>query len=183
MIIYGKPDVPIPGPSAPLSDLFQFPVMQTREDYRELFRSEPPEPDPMLRRKHWLDPGYAGMQEDDGEEVSYIVLAVDPRTGQPKLNSNGAPYLTTLTISKYLAGRVNIPAGMANEYPAETPIMRFTQYQIPLRPLHADEYLAMSPGPISVPIVINRAKQSVDLRSILDKVRELLSQLESRLPR
>jgi hypothetical protein len=181
MIIYPKPDAPIASAQEPIQSIYLFPVMQTWDDYRELFHSDPPQPDPSLRAKYWLDPAYAGMAEDDGEEVTYTVVAYDPRTGAYKVDSNGNPVLTTLTISKWFAGRVNMPQGFANEFPSTAAIGRFKPLPVPIRQLHPDEYIAMSGGLLPQPVVINRRKITVTARDIASKIRALLDELDSKL--
>jgi len=181
MIIYPKPDVPIASAQEPIQSIYLFPVMQTWDDYRELFRSDPPLPDPNFRAKYWLDPGYAGMAEDDGEEVSYTVAAYDPRTGAYRVDANGNPVVTTLTISKWLAGRVNMPRGITNEFPAAAAISRFKPLPVPIRQLHPDEYLAMSGGLLPQPVVVNRRKITVTAKDISARIRALLDELDSKL--
>lgn len=180
MTIYGKPEIPIRKPTEPFSVLYQFPVFQTRDDYREVMGKEPPPPDPSIRRKNWMDPAYAHLTEENGEEVSYLILAVDPATNRPRLNADGRPYLVTTTMSAYVAGRVNIPYGIANEFPAGTQIMRFS-YQPPVRNLHPDEELRMTPGPMGTVIVINRALQQETVSDYLRQIRELLDKIERRI--
>lgn len=180
MTIYGKPEIPIANPTEPLSALYQFAVFQTREDYREIMGTDPPPPNPSIRRKHWMDPAYSHLTEDNGEEVSYTILAVDPATNRPRLNTAGKPYLVTTTIPAYIAGRVNIPYGVANEFPSNTPIMRFS-YQPPVRNLHEDEELQMTPGPMGTVIVVNRTLQQESLSEYLRQIRELLDKIERRI--
>lgn len=180
MTIYGKPEIPISSPTEPFSALYQFPVFQTREDYRQVMGKEPPPPDPSLRRKHWMDPAYSHLTEDNGEEISYLILAVDPITNRPRLNEDGKPYLVTTTIPAYIAGRVNIPHGVANEFPAGSRIMRFS-YQPPVRALHKDEELDMTPGPMGTVIVVNRAIQQESVTDYLRQIRELLDKIERRI--
>jgi hypothetical protein len=121
------------------------------------------------------------MAEDDGEEVSYTILSVDPKTGSYRVREDGTPVLTTLTISKYLAGRVNIPTGQTNEFPSTAPISKFIPLPVPLRQLHPDEYLAMSGGIFPQPVVINRRKITTTAKDIAAKIRALLDELDSKL--
>lgn len=180
MIIYGKQDIPIRKSSEPITALYKFPVSQTREDYRTLTGKEPPPPNPMLRRKHWFDPQYSLMTGDDGEEVIYLVLAIDPATNRPRLNKDGKPYLTYTSMPTYIAGQVNIPQGLANEFPSDSPIMRFSHHP-PVRPLHDDEELVLSSGPMGSVMVINKTLQTGSVSDWIRQIRELLDKIESRI--
>lgn len=163
MIILPKKTVPVAQPEAPLHDIMLFPYYQTREDVLADLGAKAASvmgpPDPSMRRKHWYDPAYAGA-EDDGEPVFYDVVHLHPQTGQPVLGADGRPKLTRLALSKPEAGRLNIGTGAANEFPAATVFMRLQPYPFPVRPLHPDEELAMSSGPMPVVVVRNRVLQA-----------------------
>jgi hypothetical protein len=155
MIIRPVNKVPIDKPVSSEFDLIIFPVYQTRDDYRQEFGADPPPPDPMIRRKHWFDPQYSDVLEDNGETAMYQVIKRNPQTGQLILDSLGRPQIGYLVIPTYIAGRVNIPQGLANEFPPETPIMKFAGYPFPIRPLHADEELKAPATPFGDLTVVN----------------------------
>jgi hypothetical protein len=189
MIIKGNPNVkPIREAYAPLTELQVFDVYQTRQDYEEATGNPCPPPDPKRRRKHWFDPAYAGVsqEDDDGQLVFYQALAVNPRTRAVVRDFNGKPMLTTIALSKWEAGQVNIPEGTANEFPLSEPIMMFDQIQTPLRSLTPEEELEFY-GPMGVVRVVNTVLRDADkakseqftaadreaLRQILQIVREI----------
>lgn len=147
MVIEPKNQSPITTEVGGVMDLVVVPVFQTRDDYKARYGAEPPPPDPMRRAKHWFDPAYVGAI-DDGEMVPYLTLAVHPSTGQPIPGPDGNPRLATIWLTKEEAGSVNIPAGTANEFPANMPVMRLAPIHPPVRPLHPDERLEFGMGGI-----------------------------------
>lgn len=151
MIIHPKSDVPIAVPEAPLSDIYLFPVYQSREDVynsglsRSLIEKVLPPCNQNRRAKHWFDPRYVDA-EDDGEPVIYDVVQFNPNTGMPVLDQDGKPKITKLAMEKSAAGRMNIGTGRANEFPLDSTYMRLKPYPVPIRELHPDEELAAAAG-------------------------------------
>lgn len=185
MIIRPRNQVPIQTERGTLFDLMVFPLYQTRADYAEDHGGqEPPPPDPSQRAKHWYDPRFTGMQEDDGETVSYLVLGRNPRTGEVLLDGMGRPRLVDLVLPTYIAGRVNIPSGLANEFPQNTTIMKLQPYPFPIRELHADEDLRRPETPFGDVVVFNirLAAQSKENRPGFDaEDRMLLKSIQGKL--
>lgn len=195
MIIRPGTDFPIKVARASLFALSVFHIYQTPADYALDHNGvEPPPPDPLFRAKSWYDPAYAGMTEDDGNTVSYLTVHRDPRTGKPLLGANGRVKVGPMVMSTYLAGRVNLLRGLtANEFPLDTPIMKFTGYPFPIRELHADEELRAPSTPFGDVEVVNVRLLEVDRdqkdgftekdRVILQNIEHMLVELlVSRLP-
>lgn len=155
MIIRPKNEIPIPEAYGQEQDLWIFPVYQTRADYAsDHGGKEPPPPDPAMRCKHWYDPLYAGISEDNGEVAVYDVVHRHPITDQLVLDALGRPRITKLLLPVHIAGRVNIPEGTANEFPADATISRLRPYPVPIRMLHNDEEIRSSSSPFNPNITV-----------------------------
>jgi hypothetical protein len=192
MVITPLNKVPIDKPLGTDLDLIIFPIYQTREDYRQQFGAEPPPPDPTLRSKYWFDPQYSDIEEDNGEVAVYQVVRRDPRTGKLVLDSLGRPQIAPLVIPAYIAGRVNIPYGRANEFPPDAVISRLAPYPVPVRPLHGDEELRAPATPFSdsaVVVNVRLAAQQQDQaegftpddRIRLKQIQALLEQISAKI--
>ncbi len=189
MIIRPRNIVPIPTARGSLFDLIVFPVYQTREDYAEDHGGqEPPPPDPNLREKNWYDPRYKDVAEDNGEVAIYRVVMRDPRTGEPSYDEQGRPRIGTLILPQHIAGRVNIPYKQAaNEFPADSPIMRLKPYPYPIRELHEDEELRRPDHPMGDVYVVNRRLEKPappepqQLADAIARIEELLRKIAAKL--
>ncbi len=180
MTIRPNPVVPINMETTSAIELTKFPIYQTRTDYAaEHGGEEPPDPAQSIRRKHWYDPRYKDVNEDNGEVAVYTVIASDIHTGKPLLGEDGKPYLTQLIIPQFIAGRVNIPTGIANEFAPSTTILRLAPYPFPVRPLDKDEELAMPDSPFGGPMVVNRALKAQRMTTIKAKLEGLLADLRA----
>lgn len=157
MIIRPKNRAPIEEKTGVEQDLWIFPLYQTREDYaQDHGGKEPPPPDPGIRAKHWYDPAYSDVAEDDGKVVVYNVVERNPRTGAVVVDEQRRPRIGQMVMPTWIAGRVNIPYGTANEFPPEAVISRLAPYPVPIRGLAPVEELEMSSHPFQPGIVVRR---------------------------
>lgn len=118
-----------------VSNLYRFPVYQTRDAYRQATGQEAPPYDPTKRLKAWFDPDAA---TNPRRKIVYDnVLSINDQ-GHAIAGPDGKPMLEPLVIDRDEAGRVNIPVKGPG-----IPDAPFTgpEWPVPLRPLESNEEL------------------------------------------
>jgi hypothetical protein len=125
----------LPQPVYGISNLYLFPVYQTREAYKQATGQDAPPYDPAKRLKAWFDPTAASNPR---LKIIYdTVLSMDDQ-GHAIAGPDGKPMLEPQVIARDEAGRVNIPVkgpGIPDQ-PYTGP-----EWPVPLRALEPNEEL------------------------------------------
>jgi hypothetical protein len=132
----------LPYPVYGISNLYLFPVYQTREAYQQATGQEAPAYDPNQPVKSWFDPH--AMESAKRKIIYDNVLALGD-TGLPYAGPDGKPALEPLMLEKEVAARVNIPPKAVGK--PDLPEKGF-EIQVPLRPLEKNEEMFFQFGNI-----------------------------------
>ena len=116
-----------------ISQLYLFPVFQTREAYRLATGMEAPPYDASKPLKSWFDPR---ALDNPRRKVIYENVIAYAANGAPLVGPDGKPVLEPLVIDKEIAAAVNIP----RKGPGipEQPVTG-QEIPVPMRPLAANE--------------------------------------------
>jgi hypothetical protein len=120
----------MPYPTYGISNLYLFPLYQTREAYREATGKEAPPYNPLKPIKSWFDPK---ASENPRRKLVYDNVIALADNGQPLVDENGRPFLEPLLIDREDAAAVNIPIKGFDRAPEPT-----TGFEVPV-PLRALE--------------------------------------------
>lgn len=96
----------LPYPTYGISNLYLFPVYQTREAYRQATGLEAPPYDPNRPLKSWFDPK---AMDNPRRKIIYENVIAYAENGAPLVGPDGKPLLEPLVIDKDFAAVVNIP--------------------------------------------------------------------------
>lgn len=163
-------------PTYGVSNLYLFPVFQTREAYRLAVGVEPPPYNERIPIKSWFDPDAHKITR---RKIIYEnVIACNPDNGAPLADDAGKPMLEPLVIDVAFAGAVNIPF-KAPGVP-DKPTTGF-ETPVPLRPLTDNEELFFQFG--GTVAVKNKAAfaQLEQLGKFTDQDRALLQAIAAKL--
>jgi hypothetical protein len=127
----------LPYPTYGISNLYLFPVYQTREAYREATGVEPPPYDQNRPVKSWFDPKAAASPK---RKLIYENVIAFADNGVPLVGPAGEPVLEPLLIDRDEAATVNIPRKEFKENVAELP-QKGIEIPVPLRALEPGEEL------------------------------------------
>ncbi|MDX1982025.1 MAG: hypothetical protein SFV51_17265 [Bryobacteraceae bacterium] len=125
----------LPYPTYGISNLYLFPLYQTREAYFQATGKEAPPYNPLKPIKSWFDPK---ASENPRRTIVYNNVIALADNGQPLADDNGKPYTEPLLINRDDAGAVNIPVKDFNK-PAE-PTTGF-EVPVPMREMEEGEEL------------------------------------------
>jgi hypothetical protein len=130
----------LPYPIYGISNLYLFPVYQTREAYQKATGKEAPLYDASKPVKSWFDPKAA---ENPRRKLVYDSVLALADNGQVLADTDGKPLLEPLLIDREQAAAVNIPPKGPGILDApQTGI----EIPVPLRPLEAKEELCFQFG-------------------------------------
>jgi len=126
----------LPFPTYGISNLYLFPVYQTREAYRQATGKEPPPYDENKAVKSWFDPR---ATEDPRRKIVYENVIAYAANGAPLVGPDGKPVLEPLLIERDFAATVNI----APKAVGTLPDVNYTgeEIPVPLRALEPNEEL------------------------------------------
>lgn len=160
----------LPYPKYGLDKLFLFKVFQSRQEYREITGSEPPEYTSARPPKFWFDPA---AKDSVRRNVVYERVLALGANGLPIAGPDGKPCLEPLVLLKDEAANVNIPDNKSNGV-AEPPV------PVPLRALDPDEELAFDFGGA---VVVRNKKlwEQIVSEGFTTKDRELLQAIAQKL--
>lgn len=96
----------LPFPTYGITNLYLYPVYQTREAYRQATGREAPPYDDRQPVKSWFDPK---ALENPRRKLVYDSVIAYADNGAPLVGPDGAPILEPLLIEREFAGTVNIP--------------------------------------------------------------------------
>lgn len=164
----------LPYPQYPLSNLFLFPIFQTREAYRQATGQEPPPWDPQRPSKAWFDPQ---AHTSPRRNVVYDAVLAMSENGNALAGPDGKPMLDILLLKREEAATVNIPPkgpGTTNLPGTEVPEVPF-----PLRALEPNEELAFEFGGIVV--VRNKELYPLTLVGFTAEDRALVKRIAAKL--
>lgn len=131
----------LPLPKYGLSNLYLFPIYDTRDAYTKATGQECPAYDPSRPPKAWFDPNALNAPANKRYIVYDRVVAYDEH-GVPKVGQDGKPYLEDLVLSRQEAGTVNIAKKEAANEPGTDGI----EVPVPLRELEPEEELSLDFG-------------------------------------
>lgn len=165
----------MPAQSSPiygLSNLYLFPVFQTREAYKKATGQEAPPYDPTKRLKSWFDPK---ALESPRRKIIYDNVLAANEHGLPISDANGKPMLEPLVIDREEAAAVNIPykAPGVPDQPYTGP-----EWPVPLRPLEPNEELFFQFGNV---VAVKNTETYPDLEGFGPKDRALLLAIARKL--
>jgi hypothetical protein len=126
----------LPFPTYGISNLYLFPVYQTREAYRQATGMEPPPYDENKPVKSWFDPR---AMENPRRKIVYETVIAYAANGAPLVGPDGKPVLEPLVIDREFAATVNI----APKAVGLKPDVPYTgeEIPVPIRPLEPNEEL------------------------------------------
>lgn len=125
-----------------LSELYLFPVFQTREDFARIMGYEPPKYDPSRPVKSWMD---AAALNSPIPRVLYERVLCLSEGGSPLADASNSPFFEPLMLPKQIAATVNLKpkdfTGKFTELP-ETGV----EVPVPCRDLLPEERLIFGLG-------------------------------------
>ncbi|MBL8229015.1 MAG: hypothetical protein JNL98_11075 [Bryobacterales bacterium] len=125
----------LPFPTYGISNLYLFPVYQTREAYRQATGMEPPPYDENKPVKSWFDPR---AMENSRRKIVYENVIAYAANGAALVGPDGKPVLEPLMIDRDFAATVNIAPKAAG-----VPDVPHTgeEIPVPIRALEPNEEL------------------------------------------
>lgn len=165
----------LPYPTYGISNLYLFPVFQTREAYRLAVGVEPPPYNERIPIKSWFDPDAA---KNTRRKIIYENVIAYAENGAPLVDAAGKPMLEPLVLDVAIAGAVNIPFKAPGVPDQPTTGL---EIPVPMRPLTDNEELFLQFG--GTVAVKNKAAfaQLEQLGKFTDQDRSLLQAIAAKL--
>lgn len=135
--------MPINTPQAGISELYLFPIYNTREAYQAATGKEPPPYDPNKPIKSWFDPAAASSPKRN--MVYDRVIAYAPN-GMPEVGADGKPFTEPLILAREWAATVNISPKVFSSAGVVDPPTTGQEVPVPLRALEPGEELFLQWG-------------------------------------